>query len=136
MSRQNAFLAVRAVLTRRDKKILLIRRSSGSRRNPHKWELPGGGIQPGEPLGMALKREIREETRLLVSPKHSRTLTFFTTLEDSGRYVVLVYLCPRFRQGKVTLSSEHEDFKWVTVEAAFALPLTPETEEVMSFLAD
>uniref|UniRef100_A0A832E1K3 NUDIX domain-containing protein n=1 Tax=candidate division WWE3 bacterium TaxID=2053526 RepID=A0A832E1K3_UNCKA len=136
MAKQNTFLAVRAVLTRRDKKVLLILRSGGSHRNPHKWELPGGGIQPGEPLGMALKREVKEETRLLVSPKYSRTLTFFTTLDSSGRYVVLVYLCPRFRQGKVVLSPEHENFKWTTIEAAFELPLTPETEEVMSFLAE
>src|SRR3970040_1268114 len=107
MTKQNTFLSLRAVVTRRDKKILLIRRSSGARRNPHKWELPGGGIQPGEPLGMAIKREIREETHCLVSPKYSRALTFFTKLEGSGRYVVLVYHCPRFRQGKVVLSSEH-----------------------------
>jgi 8-oxo-dGTP diphosphatase len=45
-----------------DGKVLLIRRG----KEPYKdhWSLPGGGVEPGETLRHAVKREMREETGL------------------------------------------------------------------------
>jgi 8-oxo-dGTP diphosphatase len=47
-----------------DGKVLLIRRG----KEPYKdhWSLPGGGVEAGESLREAVKREIREETGLEV----------------------------------------------------------------------
>lgn len=42
--------------------VLMIHKMTGP--EPDLWDLPGGGLQPGEPLIQALKREIREETGL------------------------------------------------------------------------
>jgi 8-oxo-dGTP diphosphatase len=43
--------------------VLMIHKMTGP--EPDRWDLPGGGLQPGEPLAQALKREIREETGLI-----------------------------------------------------------------------
>lgn len=48
---------VAAVITR-GKEILLVKHQKGDKCY---WLLPGGGVEPGEPLHDALKREIREE---------------------------------------------------------------------------
>ena len=59
---------VRVVLRDRGGRILLFRAQLESRATGHWWELPGGGIEPGESYAHAAVREIREETGLRVSP--------------------------------------------------------------------
>jgi 8-oxo-dGTP pyrophosphatase MutT (NUDIX family) len=58
---------VRVVLRDRAGRILLFRAVLESRAAEHWWELPGGGIEPGESYQQAAVREIREETGLEVS---------------------------------------------------------------------
>ena len=59
---------VRIVLRDRGGRILLLRAQLESRAAEPWWELPGGGIEPGEGYAEAAAREIREETGLHVSP--------------------------------------------------------------------
>jgi len=59
---------VRVVLRDRSGRILLFRAELASRADTHWWELPGGGIEPGESYQQAAVREIREETGLEISP--------------------------------------------------------------------
>ena len=48
----------------RDGYMLLIRLDAG----PHVYEIPGGGVEPGESLGDTIRREITEETGLTAVP--------------------------------------------------------------------
>ncbi|HTA07564.1 MAG TPA: NUDIX domain-containing protein [Streptosporangiaceae bacterium] len=59
---------MRVVLRDRAGRILLFRAELASRTAGHWWELPGGGIEPGESYQQAAVREIREETGLDISP--------------------------------------------------------------------
>lgn len=66
--RDQDFLGAFAVLER-DGAILMVqneRQIDG--RGQLVWDLPGGQVEPGELLGEALVRELREETGLLVTP--------------------------------------------------------------------
>lgn len=56
--------------------VLMIHKMTGPQ--PDQWDLPGGGLQPGEPLLQVLAREIREETGL----KDFRVQSLLTIVED------------------------------------------------------
>jgi 8-oxo-dGTP pyrophosphatase MutT (NUDIX family) len=58
---------VRVVLRDRSGRVLLFRAGLASWAGGHWWELPGGGIEPGENYADAAAREIREETGLEIS---------------------------------------------------------------------
>jgi 8-oxo-dGTP diphosphatase len=52
-----------AVVTDQQGRVLLVRRvDSGN------WEMPGGAVDPGESTADALRREVREESGLIVVP--------------------------------------------------------------------
>ncbi|MCA9308950.1 NUDIX domain-containing protein [Candidatus Saccharibacteria bacterium] len=53
------------VLVKNGNKILLVKSTYGSRR----WELPGGGVEKGETARQAARRELEEETSLMVAEK-------------------------------------------------------------------
>ncbi|MDI9437555.1 MAG: NUDIX domain-containing protein [Euryarchaeota archaeon] len=103
-------LAVRALITDDDGKILILKRSSESMTNPDKWELPGGKVDQGESFDQALKREVKEETNLTISLDHvvgvsEQNLTLIRAVH--------IILSARVKEGELHLSSEHDGYAWV-----------------------
>ena len=64
--------AVRVVLTDRAGRVLLFHVLTPDQAPDGWWELPGGGIGPGESYLEAAVREIREETGLILDPGQVR----------------------------------------------------------------
>jgi 8-oxo-dGTP diphosphatase len=63
-SKSSPIRAVGAVITRADGQLLLIKRGNEPGRGL--WSLPGGHVEPGESDVVAVAREVREETGLVV----------------------------------------------------------------------
>lgn len=102
-------LAVRALITDEDGKILILKRSADSKTNPGKWELPGGKVDQGEPFDKALIREVYEETNLKIS--------LDTVVGASQQNLPLIravhiIMSGKIVEGELTLSSEHEGYAW------------------------
>jgi ADP-ribose pyrophosphatase YjhB (NUDIX family) len=88
-------LGVRAVVLDADNRVFLVKHSYVTG-----WHLPGGGVEVGETLGHALKRELMEEGRieLLDEP---RLLGIFLNHHASRRDHVAVYVTRQFRQDRM-----------------------------------
>lgn len=82
-------------------------------------DFPGGKIQEGEDnLAEALQREVTEETQLQITIG-SPFITWHSTVKKNknpnniGKKTFLVgYLC-QYVSGEVTLSDEHDSYRWV-----------------------
>jgi 8-oxo-dGTP diphosphatase len=93
---------------RDDGRMLLLLRPAGT------WEPPAGRLQPGESFEEGAIRELYEETGMLVSPQ--RIIATWVGNAPSGRRLASITYAGRISGGEVTLSDEHLDYRWVTLE--------------------
>jgi ADP-ribose pyrophosphatase YjhB (NUDIX family) len=81
------------------------------RRDVDVWDLPGGGVNAGEPPWEAVVREVGEETGLAVAVER---LTG-TYAKPSRGELVLVFRCG-ITGGELRLTEEADEHVWVDVE--------------------
>jgi 8-oxo-dGTP diphosphatase len=106
-------LAVRVLLSDENGKILILKRSTNSKTNPGKWELPGGKVDQGESFDQALIREVYEETNLKIFIEH------FVGASEQNLHVIKaihIIMSGRIMEGELKLSEEHEGYAWVFFE--------------------
>ncbi|MBA2714665.1 MAG: NUDIX hydrolase, partial [Rubrobacteraceae bacterium] len=99
---------------REDGRMLLLQRPTGT------WEPPAGRLQPGESFEEGAIRELYEETGMLISPQH--IIATWVGEAPSGRRLASVTYAGRADKEEVTLSDEHLDHRWVTLEEWMSLP--------------
>jgi len=123
MRRKPFGLSVKVIILDRDDRCLLLKRSLNCKGNPGKWEFPGGKVERGEHFDEGLMREVAEETGLSISL--NRVLG---TAESESPTVRIAYLFleGRRRSGRVRLSSEHDDYMWVTRRSLPSADLAPQ----------
>lgn len=114
-------LAAHAAITDQRGRLLLLHRPETSEWNPGRWELPGGRLNPGEGIARALVRETREETGLDVVP--GRLLGAGPQERPGSRTVHMIFAVTGVT-GEVTLSPEHDAYRWVTPGGLSRLPLS------------
>lgn len=116
----------------KDKKILLLKRSSKAKMYPNCWGVPGGKINDeSEPLKDVAKREIKEEIGIDFEP----TEYFLWGELFVGDFHVIG---PNFLgkwSGEVKLdSNEHSEYGWFTYEDAMKLRLSFQFEDTLESL--
>ena len=106
-------LTVRGVVKKEDK-ILILRRHPKSRNNPHKYELPGGKVDPGEFFDVALIREFKEETNIDVNIESLFEVVqdeFISRRTKQPISTVQLMMNLEILSGELQISDEHDDFK-------------------------
>jgi len=106
-------LAVRVLLTDQDGKILILKRSTDSKTNPGKWELPGGKVNQNESFDHALIREVYEETNLKIALEH------VVGASEQNLHIIRavhIIMSGKIIEDDLNLSNEHEGYAWVFIE--------------------
>ncbi len=133
--RPRILLVNRGVIENKKGEILLIRRSPKDPHDPGLWEFPGGKLDQGQDMSGALEREVLEETGLYI--KAVEPLCFVESRISSvpgyeGSPYVVIITKAKFIGGKLKLSEEHSDFKWVKPSKALKLNTTVETKKALA----
>jgi ADP-ribose pyrophosphatase YjhB (NUDIX family) len=114
----------------RDKQVLLIRRAHEPLKG--EWSLPGGAVELGETLEAAIRREVLEETGLVVEVLDTVKAFDRISRDDTGRvryhYVLIDFLC-RVTGGSLACATDALEARWATTTELDGL--TPLTVEVI-----
>ena len=114
-------VGVKILLKNREGKFLLIRRADDKYAEVvHKWDIPGGRIEPESGLRENLAREVMEETGLTCTSEPRVVAAQDIFPEGKNRHVVrITYLGTT--EGEPKLSDEHTEYKWLTLSELKAL---------------
>ncbi len=92
------------------------------------YSLPGGLVEPGETLGEAALRELREEVGVEAALIGFVAPVEFIERDDAGRvrhHFVICAHAARWTAGEPTVGEEALDVRWVREGEAADLPTTP-----------
>ena len=96
--------SAKAVIYNKEGQILILQRASHMRKNPDKWDIPGGHIKEGETPVAGLRREVEEETGLQIKD----------IIELGQAKHSTVFQCSVFGDSeKVILDEENQNYRWV-----------------------
>jgi 8-oxo-dGTP diphosphatase len=118
-------VAVGAIILDGDR-VLLIRRANEPSKG--EWSLPGGAVEVGESLEVALAREVREETCLDVTVGPVVEVLDRIRRDEADRvqyhYVIVDYLC-RPHGGTAACGSDADEIRWAALDDLASFRLTP-----------
>jgi ADP-ribose pyrophosphatase YjhB (NUDIX family) len=124
-------VGVGAVVVEGDR-VLLVQRANEPGRGM--WAFPGGVLQLGETLAEAARREVREECGLEIQVGETLGVFDLILRDQAGTvqyHYVLIDLLAHPAGGKLRVSSDILDARWVTLEELDRLPVTsPRVREV------
>ena len=121
-------------IVRNDKgELLLCQMESDRGVFPGQWGFPGGGIEPGERMVDALKRELWEELGIEITdirPGFFKDGLYEKLLPDGTKQMVymifLIFNCTA-QNTEIDLNQEFSEYRWVMAKDAYNFDLNIET---------
>lgn len=116
-----------------DGRILLIQRERGAYAGM--WAVPGGRQRRGETMQEAVRREVREETGLIVEVGDSLWIGDILDPADPPAYhYTVVDFAASAIGGELEAGDDAADARWVDLAEVRDLPLTPTMLELLTEL--
>ena len=113
--------------------VLLVRR--GNPPNAGAWSLPGGAQELGETMEQAARRELQEESGLVVGPLHLAATVDSITPDDHGRvryhYTIIDYAAA-WQGGEPRPGGDATDCAWAAWDAFDRYALWSEARRVIA----
>lgn len=111
------------VLVFRDAAILTMRRAPSATAGAGIWEGISGRVRAGEDPPAAAVREVLEESGLTVHMT-TRPVDSYASRRGDEPMTVIVFRAD-YVAGEVTLSDEHDDFRWTPIDQLSTLGVPP-----------
>jgi phosphatase NudJ len=102
---------------------LLLVECSSSKPEPGTWGVPAGKLEIGETPAQAAKRELFEETGILVEDTNIHSMGSLYMRKPHIDYVYHLFQIVLKTKPKVRLSSENPNYLWATAQEIETLPL-------------
>lgn len=107
--------------------LYLLRRDS---KHPDTWGLPGGKVDAGETLLMAMQRECQEELGLMPDYLALMPIEKFTSTDHNFHYHT--FFCTVAEEFRPQLNSEHQGYAWIDCNT-WPRPLHPGLWNTVNF---
>lgn len=108
------FVATKAVIVEGGKILVLREAKYEEGTNEGKWDVPGGRINPEEPVLDGLRREVMEESGLEVEVGEVLAVhETFPNIKGEDCHIVRIYYQAKPLNSKVILSLDHDKYEWV-----------------------
>jgi 8-oxo-dGTP pyrophosphatase MutT (NUDIX family) len=111
------------VLVFRGDRVLAMQRASTATAGSGLWEGISGRVEAGEDPLEAARREVTEESTLVVRV-HPRPIDTYAARRRSEPMTVIVFRAD-YEAGEVVLSAEHDAHRWVLIEEMSPLGVPP-----------
>ncbi|GAB3463588.1 NUDIX hydrolase [Actinophytocola sediminis] len=95
------------------------------------WELPGGGVEPGETAREAAVRELAEETGIAGAPLEFRAVADFALANPARRQRGAIYATTLHAPPTLVVNDEVSAFRWWRTDS----PLVPDLNPIDATLA-
>ena len=110
-------------------KTLILKRAEHKKVLPGFFELPGGGVEFGEGLEDALKREVKEEIDLEI--KVNKLYSSFSSIINNTQYIDIQFYVEIISNLEIRLSPEHVGFKWISENEIDNYKFSPEMKQAI-----
>ena len=111
--------------------ILLIKQNSDKKPGFGKWNGIGGHIEEGEDLYFAAKREISEETGLLID---NITLNFITIIPDKKNIGVCLFIFSGNSEVTTINESPEGQLRWISIDHLTDYPLMDDLPRLLELV--
>jgi len=110
LDKYHVVLAVGAFILDKEKRLLIVKKSPQEKVDGGLWTIPGGKVDPKEPIIDALLRETLEEVNLKIKPVRWIGEDVF---ESSGYFYHAQHFLCRAYQCNVTLEKNLTEYHWL-----------------------
>ena len=129
-------VVAKVVVVNSEGKILLLRRSETDVRRPLQWDIPGGHTDENELAEEAAVRETNEEAGIDLHARNLQLVYAVSDVVQDDLNVTWLFYVAHTDNPEVSLSREHSEYAWKTLEEVIAVINYDRQKKVFTYIRD
>lgn len=128
-------VGVGAAIFNDDGKVFVMKRGEKAKNERGKWDFPGGAVEFGETLAVAIKREIQEEFEIDIDVNELLGVVDHIIEAEGQHWVAPTFICSiASGSPRITEPDKCSEIGWFTFDEVEKLPLTITTQHDLEAL--